>query len=349
MISGVLYALLAGLMWGLIFVGPLLVPEYPAVLQSMGRYLALGLIALPLAWLGRARLRQLSVKDWWTALALTMMGNLIYYFCLASAIQRTGAPVSTMIIGTLPVVLPVCANLLYSQRDGKLPWRRLFPALICIALGLVCVNVAELQHGLPDFSPWRYGSGIVLALIAVVCWAWYALRNARWLRENPDKPPMMWATAQALVTLPLSLVGYIAACWWLQGQHLNFPLPFGPRPAVFIALMLAIAVLCSWVGALCWNVASQRLPTVILGPLIVFETLAGLLYTFLLRQSLPPLLTLSGILLLVLGVVSAVRARPENRFCRNCASSQKIAWYPKGVFPWIKDAFNMHLIFLMTR
>ncbi|MBZ6063830.1 hypothetical protein, partial [Klebsiella pneumoniae] len=27
MISGVLYALLAGLMWGLIFVGPLLVPE----------------------------------------------------------------------------------------------------------------------------------------------------------------------------------------------------------------------------------------------------------------------------------------------------------------------------------
>ncbi len=311
MISGVLYALLAGLMWGLIFVGPLLVPEYPAVLQSMGRYLALGLIALPLAWLGRARLRQLNGKDWWTALALTMMGNLIYYFCLASAIQRTGAPVSTMIIGTLPVVLPVCANLLYSQRDGKLPWRRLFPALICIALGLVCVNVVELQHGLPDFSPWRYGSGIVLAVIAVVCWAWYALRNARWLRENPDKPPMMWATAQALVTLPLSLVGYIAACWWLQGQHLNFPLPFGPRPAVFIALMLAIAVLCSWVGALCWNVASQRLPTVILGPLIVFETLAGLLYTFLLRQSLPPLLTLSGILLLVLGVVSAVRARPE--------------------------------------
>lgn len=75
MISGVLYALLAGLMWGLIFVGPLLVPEYPAVLQSMGRYLALGLIALPLAWLGRARLRQLTGKDWWTALGLTMMGN----------------------------------------------------------------------------------------------------------------------------------------------------------------------------------------------------------------------------------------------------------------------------------
>lgn len=311
MISGVLYALLAGLMWGLIFVGPLIVPEYPAVLQSMGRYLALGLIALPIAWLGRVRLRQLTHKDWVTALALTMMGNLIYYVCLASAIQRTGAPVSTMIIGTLPVVIPVFANLLYSQRDGKLSWWRLSPALVLIGIGLLCVNISELNQGLPDFSGWRYGSGIALALISVVCWAWYALRNARWLRENPDKHPMMWATAQALVTLPVSLLGYIAACMWLNGQTPDFALPFGPRPGVFIGLMIAIAVLCSWVGALCWNVASQKLPTVILGPLIVFETLAGLVYTFILRQEFPPLLTVSGIALLIVGVVIAVRAKPQ--------------------------------------
>jgi len=311
MISGVLYALLAGLMWGLIFVGPLIIPEYPAVLQSMGRYLALGLIALPIAWLGRVRLRQLGRKDWVTALTLTMMGNLIYYVCLASAIQRTGAPVSTMIIGTLPVVIPVFANLLYSQRDGKLSWWRLSPALVLIGIGLLCVNISELNQGLPDFSGWRYGSGIALALISVVCWAWYALRNARWLRENPEKHPMMWATAQALVTLPVSLLGYIAACLWLNGQTPDFALPFGPRPAVFIGLMIAIAVLCSWVGALCWNVASQKLPTVILGPLIVFETLAGLLYTFILRQEFPPLLTVSGITLLMVGVVIAVRAKPQ--------------------------------------
>lgn len=127
------------------FVGPLIVPEYPAVLQSMGRYLALGLIALPLAWLGRVRLRQLSPKDWLTALGLTMMGNLIYYVCLASAIQRTGAPVSTMIIATLPVVIPVFANLLYSHRDGRLSRRRLAPALVLIGIGLLCVNIAELN------------------------------------------------------------------------------------------------------------------------------------------------------------------------------------------------------------
>lgn len=316
MMSGVLYALLAGLMWGLIFVGPLIVPEYPALLQSMGRYLALGIIALPLTWLGRKQLRRLHRRDWLTALSLTLMGNVLYYLCLASAIQRAGAPVSTMIIGTLPVVIPVFANLLYSQHDGKLAWSRLFPALVSTALGLLCVNIAELHDEAANLGMWRYISGIGLASISVICWTWYALRNARWLRENPDRHPMMWATAQALVTLPVSLAGYLAACLWLEHQSPSFPLPFGPRPEVFITLMMAIAVLCSWIGALCWNMASQRLPTVIVGPLIVFETLAGLLYTFLMRQSFPPLLTVTGILLLVIGVVMAVRVKPQKPVLR---------------------------------
>lgn len=110
MLSGIVFALTAGLMWGLIFVGPLMVPEYPAALQSAGRYVAFGLIALPLAWADRKRLRRLSRADWIEALKLSAVGNLLYYFFLASAIQRTGAPVSTMIIGTLPVVIAVTAT-----------------------------------------------------------------------------------------------------------------------------------------------------------------------------------------------------------------------------------------------
>lgn len=90
MLIGVLFALAAGLMWGLIFVGPLIVPDYSAALQSTGRYLAFGLIALPLAWLDRRRLRKLTRSDWLEATKLTVIGNLLYYFLLASAIQRTG-------------------------------------------------------------------------------------------------------------------------------------------------------------------------------------------------------------------------------------------------------------------
>ncbi|BDH47425.1 inner membrane protein YtfF [Salmonella enterica subsp. enterica serovar Choleraesuis] len=310
MLRGVIYALLAGLMWGLIFIGPLLIPDYPALLLSTGRYLALGIIAIPLAWAGRQRLLQLSRRDWLVALRLSVVGNLIYYLCLAAAIQRTGAPIATIIIGTLPVVLPVFANLLYGRQDGQLPWRRLALPLLLLGIGVILVNIAELRGNELDLADGRYLSGILLALAAVVCWTVYALQNARWLRNNPDKNPLMWATAQGLVILPLSLLGYAVACIWLH-QSSGFSVPLGPQPWHFIGVMLALAVFCSWIGALCWNQASQLLPTVILGPLIVFESLAGMLYTFLLRQAWPPLPTLGGILCLILGVVLAVQARPK--------------------------------------
>ncbi|MNJ02849.1 Inner membrane protein YtfF [compost metagenome] len=53
------------------------------------------------------------------------------------------------------------------------------------------------------------------------------------------------------------------------------------------------------------------MPTVLLGPLIVFETLFGLTYTFILRQTWPPLLTLMGIGCLVIGVIAAMRIKPQ--------------------------------------
>lgn len=309
---GTLFALIAGMMWGLVFVGPLLLPEYSAALLSAGRYLAFGLIALPLAWFDRARLRQLGRADWLEALKLSAVGNLLYYLCLASAIQRAGGPLPTMIIGTLPVVIAIAANLRNARRDGRLPWARLLPSLGLIAAGIGCVNQAELHAleaaGEPDW--WRYASGALLAMVAVACWTWYPLRNADWLRDHPGRSPRTWATAQGLVTLPMALLGY--ALLWL-GMALtgsDFAMPLGPRPEHFVALMVTIALLSSWVGTLCWNEASQRLPTSIAGQLIVFETLAALGYAFLLRGQWPAPLTLAGIALLIVGVLWAVRVRP---------------------------------------
>ena len=127
--TGVLFALAAGLMWGLVFVGPLLLPEYPATLQSFGRYLAFGLIALPLAWFDRDKLRQLARADWLEALKLALVGNIVYYLFLASAIQRAGGPLPTMIIGTLPVVIAITSKLRRAapgaRVEAPLQWRRL--------------------------------------------------------------------------------------------------------------------------------------------------------------------------------------------------------------------------------
>jgi drug/metabolite transporter (DMT)-like permease len=296
-----------------VFVGPLWLPEYPAALQSVGRYLAFGLIALLLAWFDRARLRELERADWLEAFKLAAVGNLLYYFCLASAIQRAGGPLPTMLIGTLPVVIAICANRRNAQRDGRLPWARLAPSLALIAIGIGCVNRVELEalrnDANADLS--RYAVGALLALVAVGCWTWYPLRNADWLRAHPGRSPRTWATAQGLATLPLALLGYALLWTGLRLGSSPFAMPFGPHPTRFLLLMAAIGLFASWIGTLCWNEASQRLPTALAGQLIVFETLAALSYAFLYRGAVPQPLTVFGVTALIAGVIWAVRIKPE--------------------------------------
>ena len=315
--KGGLFALAAGLMWGLVFVVPLLLPAYPAVLLSCARYLAFGLIALPLAWFDRARLRELGRADWAEAFKLSAIGNLLYYLCLAAAIQRAGGPLPTVIIGTLPVVIAVASNLRSNvqvrRRDGRLPWLRLLPSLLLIAAGIGCVNQVELAALRNDAAAdlWRYASGAALAVAAVACWTWYPIRNADWLRSHADRSPRAWATAQGLATLPLAAAGF--ALFWLWNALAGdaFPMPGGPTPLRFLGLMFAIGLFASWLGTLCWNEASQRLPPSLAGQLIVFETLAALAYAYVLRGQMPQPLTWIGIGLLMAGVVWALRVRPQ--------------------------------------
>jgi drug/metabolite transporter (DMT)-like permease len=313
---GALFALAAGLMWGLVFVGPLLLPEYPAALHTFGRYLAFGLIALPLGWLDRRRLRELSRADWVEALKLALVGNIVYYLFLSSALQRAGGPLPTMIIGTLPVVIAVTARL-RAQRAGarveeRIPWSRMLPSLALIAAGILLVNDAELHRMQthPAIDIGSYALGALLAVGAVVCWTWYPIRNAEWLRTHEDRSPRGWATAQGLATLPLALVGYAAAWAWSAASGSSFAMPLGPRAAEFVLLMFTIGLLSSWLGTLCWNEASQRLPPTLSGQLIVFETLAALSYAFALRGEWPSLQILAGVALLVAGVAWALRSPP---------------------------------------
>ncbi|MDH4059251.1 MAG: DMT family transporter [Aquincola sp.] len=311
LLSGTLFALAAGLMWGLVFVAPLLLPDYPPALLSFARYLAFGLIALPLAWLDRARLAQLARADWIEALKLSLVGNLLYYLCLAAAIQRAGAPLPTMIIGALPVVIAITSNLRDHARDGRLPWARLAPSLLLIGTGLACVNHDEMSHLGTDVDLARYVQGALLAVGAVACWTWYPIRNADWLRAHSDRSPGAWATAQGIATLPLAAVGFAMWWGWTALGASAFPMPLGTTPLKFVGLMLVIGLFASWLGTLCWNAASQRLPTTLSGQLIVFETLAALVYAYLLRGSAPGMPTFIGIALLVGGVAWALRVRPD--------------------------------------
>ncbi|HZH08130.1 MAG TPA: DMT family transporter [Lautropia sp.] len=305
MLSGVLFALAAGLIWGTVFITPLLLPQYPGTLLAFGRYLAFGLIALPLAWQARRLLRLLDREDWVEALKLSLVGNILYYSALASAIQLADAPLPTMVIGTLPVVIAIVSN--FSERT--VPWSRLAPTLMVLTAGLALVNQSELQRAMQlQGDPWRYAAGAGFAILATACWTWYPVRNARWLRARPALAASTWATAQGLATLPLALAGMILATAYYRLVVPNpLDLPLGPEPQRFILWMLAMGLLASWLGTLLWNEAAKRLPTSLSGQLIVFETLSALGYAWLLRRALPDMVTLAGVAMLLIGVILGVR------------------------------------------
>jgi drug/metabolite transporter (DMT)-like permease len=303
MIVGIACALAAGLMWGVVFVAPVLLPEYSAASLTFGRYLAFGLITLALALPDLAALRSLTRVQWLEAVKLALVGNIAYYLFVAAAIQSSGVPLVSVIIGTLPVVIAVCGNL----GHGALPWSRLLPSVLVLAAGIAAINLVEVSR-LAAGAHSAYAQGALLAVFGVVCWTWYPLRNARFLACYPAVGARLWATAQGLATLPFAAAGMA----WVM---LFAPLPggaLGPKPLEYVGLMFFIGLTASWLGTLAWNAASKRLPASLSGQLIVFETLAALAYGFLHRGAWPSAVTLFGIALLVVGVVLGVRAFQRN-------------------------------------
>jgi drug/metabolite transporter (DMT)-like permease len=309
---GIFAALGAGLLWGLVFVAPLLLPDYPPTLLTFGRYLAFGLVTLPIAWWFRAELKRLSKSDWWIATKLSLIGNFIYYLALSAAIQMAGAPLPTLIIGTLPVVIAVASNL-FNDGSHKFRWRALAPSLVLIVVGLLCVNADQLQRlasGESSTQMSRYVTGAALAWVAVAAWTWYPIHNARWLQKHTQHSSMTWASAQGVVTLPIALIGIGAALGYFESTG-NAAFGFtklGATPMKFWALMIVIGFAASWLGTLLWNIASKNTPTALTGQLIVFETLAALGYAYIVYQRAPSVLEAVGIALLVLGVIVGVRA-----------------------------------------
>jgi drug/metabolite transporter (DMT)-like permease len=226
-----------------------------------------------------------------------------------------GAPLPTLIIGTLPVVIAICSNL----GAGKtFAWRSLAPSLVLIVAGLLFVNYDQLQRLASEDSTTnlsrsstslsQYLTGAALAWIAVAAWTWYPIHNARWLQKHAQHSSMTWASAQGLVTLPIALVCFSIDMLLLEFVNERFHnQPLGPQPELFVGLMFAIGFCASWLGTLLWNVASKNTPTALTGQLIVFETLAALGYAYLVYARAPSVYEAIGIALLVIGVIVGVR------------------------------------------
>ena len=290
---GIGSGLLAGALWGLVFIAPGLTADFTAAQISAARYLAYGIIAIPLLaprW--RALSRKLTRADWLALAWLGVTGNIVYYIFLSTAVQLAGPAPTSLIVGLLPVVI----TLIGAREKGAIPLRELAPSLTLAVAGVALISFTSLAQG-GNHGSWRSQAlGLLCAAGALACWAAYAVGNARAIARVPDISSQDWSLLLGVATAAQCVVLAVPA-------FALSPVPQSHEAWLrFSAVSVAIAIGASVIGNALWNSASRRLPLTMTAQLVVFETLFALLYSFGWERRWPTLLEVVAITALLAGV-----------------------------------------------
>lgn len=297
LLLGLLYGLVAGALWGGVFLAPKLLDAFTPLQMTAGRYIAYGLAAAVLlapSW--KSVMARMDGRDWRDLAALSLLGNLVYYVGLSVAVQTAGVALTSLIIGLLPVTITLAG----AKKGQGAPLRALAAPLAVIVAGGVCINVAVFTTP-SDVPVGKLVLGVAGATLALAVWTAYAVWNARRLAATPKFNSHEWSLLTGLATGLLSLVLVVPA-FLLGGK--------GHPPAAwtwFWTVSFAVAIGASVIGNGLWNAASRVLPLSLSGQLIVFETLFALLYGFLHEGRWPHGLEWAAIVLMLTGVIWSVR------------------------------------------
>jgi drug/metabolite transporter (DMT)-like permease len=292
MLRGILAGLLAGALWGLVFVAPRLVPGVSGVDLAAGRFVVYGLVALAVVAFSRRPLP--TARQALAAAGLSVLGFTGYYVLLVFAIRDAGTEVPSLVIGTIPLWIMLLG------KPGHLRWAALAPALLLTALGLgLMMAFPQAAAAAPQPHYWR---GVLLATGSLAAWTAFALLNSAWLKRHPEVNATDWANWLGLATGAGALL-----LWAAAGSDLA-TLRAQPQAGLFLLLCLATGFGSAWLATILWNLASQRLPASLCGQLIVSETLFALAYSYAWDRTWPSGPQLAAVGLFTLGILAAVRA-----------------------------------------
>lgn len=308
--NGVLCGLLAGAMWGMVFIVPEMLAPFSPLEMALGRYAAYGAIALGLmaARLG-SLYRRLGRGDVAALVRHALSGNIVYYMLLAWGVKLAGVAPTSLIIGLLPIVV----TLMGRHDHGALPLRQLAWPLAVVGAGIACINIDLFTHAAASgTSQWQTLAGVLCAAGALLCWSWYTVDNTRYLKRHPHFSSAEWSALYGLASGAIALaIAALAFPLWQAEITGAAGAASGRDWTRFWIVNSLLALGASVVGNQLWNIASRRVPVTLSGQLILFETLFALLYGFMSKQQFPRPLESAAIVLLVAGVAWSVRAHAQ--------------------------------------
>jgi drug/metabolite transporter (DMT)-like permease len=303
---GVLCALLAGAMWGMVFIVPELLPAFSPLELAIGRYTAYGAIAVGLM-LPRLRplLGRLEGSDYGALVRQALTGNIVYYVLLALGVKLAGVAPTSLIIGMLPIAI----TLMGRKDHGAVSLRSLALPLLVVVAGIACINVDMFQQAQAGHTALgRTALGLLCAAGALACWSWYAIDNARYLKRSPHFSSAEWSALYGIASGLIALViGLACMMVWHADITGAAGAASGRNWPVFWMTNALLALGASVIGNHLWNIASRQVPVTLSGQLILFETLFALLYGFIYAHRFPRPLEVAAIALLTTGVMWSVR------------------------------------------
>ena len=302
MLFGVFLGLLAGALWGLIYVAPLFLENYHPVLIALGRFIVFGSISIPFLLFLRHEITKFNRRDVTNAFLLPFFGNVIFYILITLCVRLSGAALAGMLMAVIPVTVAIAGNLRNHGHNTRVPWKYVTPPLFLIVIGLIIANWQEVQTltiSQPQSSDFWLGLGFGIA--SVISWTWFSIANAEWLLTHPKHSVTTWTALQGVTVLPVVLIGFAYLAWGLEWMDTSSTF-LGPNPIQFVLVLGTVGVLCSWIAMLCWNQMSQRLPSSLGGQLIVFESIAAVAYALIWHAQWPTVMMVVGYSILLLGV-----------------------------------------------
>ncbi len=296
-------AIFTSWIWGLAFFVPYAIPDVNPVAIAFGRYISYGLVALVVIAFRPKIFKPLTGRDWLIAFWFAICGHVGYYVLLSLAIHYSGITLSALIIGILPVTTMIVGNLIEKRIDFK----RLIIPCIAILSGLIIIHRYKIETTLPT-QEGEVTIGFILAMIALFSWTWYGVHNSLYLKKRGAVSSQSWAAAVGLCTSIQATLGFVLYFGILDKPFMISGSTDVNRTMIqFLLGSLVLGVVVSWLATLLWNISSRNLPTVIMGQVIVFETISSIVYEHLWDHSYPAAIELFSIALIVFGVIVSTR------------------------------------------
>jgi drug/metabolite transporter (DMT)-like permease len=295
MLIGILCGIATCALWGLTFVVPRAVAPFTTLDLTVARYGLFALASLVLMVHPRFRPRGIKPRLVITALLLGGIGYVGYFVSVAYAVRFAGAAIPPLVIGTMPVLLALIANL----RDRSVPWQLLVAPLALIAAGIAWVNVSVFASA-PVGDRSMLVLGIGSAGVGLVLWVVYGLASTAAMQSADAPDILQWTGLQGIGAGLGSLV-------LIPMTSINTPLVYTDVDLLrFVLWSLIMGLAGAWLATLLWMIASRRLPLALAAQLIVAETVFGLLFGFVFEQRLPTVAEAGGSLLQLAGVGMAI-------------------------------------------